>query len=61
MDRTEWFLAFITFLVAAIALETVSGATSPPFRGLAGGVALLVLYGLPVYVLAQTVRVRVVE
>ena len=61
MDRTEWFLGIITFLVAAIALETISGATSPAFRDLAGGASLLVLYGLPVYLLAQLVRTRVAE
>jgi hypothetical protein len=56
MDRSEWFLATITFLVAVIAHDTVTGVTTPLFRGIGGTVALLVVYLLPVYLLAEVAR-----
>lgn len=55
MDRTDWFLALITFLLAVIALETVSGATNELFRDIGGGVSIVVIYLLPLYLLAHVV------
>jgi hypothetical protein len=55
MDRSEWFLAVITFLVAVIAHHIVADVTTPLFRGVGGTVALLVVYLLPVYLLAEVV------
>ncbi|WP_254761924.1 hypothetical protein [Natrinema marinum] len=55
MDRTEWFLALITYLLAAIALETVSDATNELSREVGGTVSLLILTLLPLYLLAHVV------
>lgn len=55
----DWFLALITFLLAVIALETVSDATSPIFRDIAGGVSILVILVLPVYLLTKITSSRV--
>jgi hypothetical protein len=51
VDRTDWFLALLTFFVAGIALQTVSGATSGTFGILVGVPALLVVAVFPFYVL----------
>ncbi|QCC58703.1 hypothetical protein NP511_09535 [Natrinema thermotolerans] len=55
MNRTDWFLALITFLLAVIALETVSDATNELFRDIGGSVSLLVIFLLPLYLLAHLV------
>ncbi|AHG00697.1 hypothetical protein HALLA_04785 [Halostagnicola larsenii XH-48] len=55
MNRTDWFLALITFLLAVIAFETVSGATNELFRDIGGGVSMLIIYILPFYLLLQIV------
>jgi hypothetical protein len=51
VDRTEWFLALLTFFVASIALRTVSGATSGFYAGLVGIPAFLVVAVLLFYLL----------
>jgi len=58
VDRTDWFLALITFLLAVIALETVSDATSNVFRDISGGVSIIVILGLPLYLLAHVILKR---
>ncbi|OAQ53251.1 hypothetical protein HTG_07170 [Natrinema mahii] len=55
MNRTDWFLALITFLLAVIALETVSNTTNELFRDIGGSVSLLVIFLLPLYLLAHLV------
>ncbi|KMT45608.1 hypothetical protein EL22_28830 [Halostagnicola sp. A56] len=55
MNRTDWFLALITFLLAVIALETMSGATNELFRDIGGGVSMLIIYLLPFYLLLQVI------
>lgn len=61
MNRTDRFLALITFLLALITLELVSPATSHEFRTLASGTAMGVIYGMPLYLLFQLVKSRVSE
>lgn len=61
MDRADWFLALITFFVASIAIETVSGPTSSTFEGIVFVAAYPVIVGLPVYLLVHAVRSRVGE
>ena len=51
MDRTEWLLAILTFLVAGIALQTVSGGTSGTYDILVGAAAFLVVAVMPFYLL----------
>ncbi|MBV0900770.1 hypothetical protein [Haloarcula salina] len=58
MDRTDWFLAFITFLLAVITLETVSNATNELFREIGGGASIVVIYFLPLYLLGHAVMNR---
>lgn len=55
MDRTDWFLALITFLLAVIALETVSDATNEVFLDIGGTASLLILVLLPLYLLVHVV------
>ncbi|MDQ2051663.1 hypothetical protein RBH26_14380 [Natronolimnohabitans sp. A-GB9] len=55
MDRTDWFLALITFLLAVIALETVTVDTNQVFRDIGGSVSLLVIFLLPLYLLVHVV------
>ncbi|QLK26842.1 hypothetical protein HYG81_04320 [Natrinema zhouii] len=58
MNRTDWFLALITFFLAVITLETVSGATNELFRDIGGSISLLVLFLLPLYLFAHVVMNR---
>jgi len=59
VDRTEWFLALIAFLLAVITMETVSDATNGLFRLVGGGVAILTIFGLPPYLLVHATRKRI--
>ncbi len=56
MDRTDWFLALITFLLAVIALETVTVDTNQIFRDIGGSVSLLIIFLLPLYLLVHVIR-----
>jgi hypothetical protein len=58
VDQTDWFLGLITFLLAVIALETVSDATSNLFRDISAGISILVLLGVPLYLLARIILDR---
>ncbi len=51
MDRTDWFLALITFLLAVITLETVSDATNELFQDIGSSISILVIFLLPLYLL----------
>lgn len=53
MDRSDWFLALITFLLAVITLETVSDATNEVFRDIGSTVSLLIIFLLPLYLLVH--------
>lgn len=53
MDRTDWLLSVITFLLAVITLETVSNATNELFRDIGSGASILVIYFLPLYLLTH--------
>lgn len=55
MDRTEWFLALTTFLLAVIALETVSDATNEVFLDIGGTASLSVIFLLPLSLLVHVV------
>ncbi len=55
MNRTDWFLALITFLLAIITLETATVDTNQIFRDIGGSVSLLVILLLPLYLLAHIV------
>lgn len=55
MNRTDWFLALIAFLLAIIALETVSDATNDIFLNIGSGVSLLVISLLALSLLAHVV------
>jgi len=57
VDRTDWFLALLTFFVASIALQTVSGGTSGRFETLVGAPAFLVVGVLPFYLLYHALGV----
>ena len=61
MERTDWFLALISVLVAVVALETASDATSEFFRDLAGGLSAMVIVLVPVYLLVQVAAAWVGE
>ncbi|WP_424003347.1 hypothetical protein ACOZ4I_04210 [Haloarcula salina] len=58
MDRTDWFLAYITFLLAVITLETVSNATNELFREIGVGASIVVIYFLPLYLLGHVLMNR---
>lgn len=58
MNRTDWFLALITFLLAVIALETVSDATSSLFRTIGGGISILVILAVPLYLVVHVILER---
>jgi len=47
MDRNEIYLATITYLLAALVYETGNGNTP----GFIAVLVLLILYGLPIYVI----------
>ena len=49
VDRTDWFLALLTFFVAGIALQTVSGERSETFDALVRVPAFLAVGALPFY------------
>lgn len=55
MDRTDWFLALITFLLAVIVLDTVTVDTNQVFLDIGTSVSLLVICLLPLYLLAHVV------
>jgi hypothetical protein len=57
VDRTDWFLALLTFFVAGIALQTASGATSETFDALVGVPAFLAVGVLPFYLLYHALGV----
>jgi hypothetical protein len=54
MDRTDWFLAIITFFVASIAVDTITGP--PELETLVVAVALLYMYGFPVFVVGHYIK-----
>ncbi|MFB6125366.1 MAG: hypothetical protein ABEJ59_05345 [Halanaeroarchaeum sp.] len=58
MDTTNALLAVIATLLAALTLETVSGATNPLFRDLAGLLAIAVFLGVPVMALVRVLDPR---
>lgn len=47
--------------MASTTLEIVSEATSPIFRDIAGAVAILVIVGLPVYLIIHLLRSSIGE
>lgn len=61
MDRTEWFQAVLSFLVACLTLDVTSDATSPLFADVASGSAVLVILGLPLYLVVHVVRSRLLS
>ncbi|WP_226005678.1 hypothetical protein [Natrinema salinisoli] len=54
MDRTDWFLALITYLLAAQIFVTADGNTTPTFIVLS---VLAILLGIPFYLLIHTLAV----
>ena len=61
MNRTDRLLALIVFFLALITLELVSPAASNTFRTIASGTSILVIYGMPIYLLVQFVKPRISE
>ncbi|MFC4450647.1 hypothetical protein [Halorussus aquaticus] len=61
MNLTDRLLALAVYFLALITLQLTSPATSDTFRTLASGTSILVLYGMPLYLLAQFLESRVSE
>jgi len=58
MNQTNTYLAIIVYLLAIITADMVAEPTTMAFKNLGGGVALLIIYLFPVYLLARTVVAR---
>lgn len=54
MDRTDWFLALITYLLAAQIVVTADGGTTPSFIALP---VFAIIFGIPFYLLIHIIAV----
>lgn len=54
MDRTDFFLVLITYLLAAQIYLTADGNTTPTFIAFS---TIVILFGIPIYLIAHVIAI----